>query len=58
MPILDTPDAFAQTFWEARPAPKAKSEKKKPAAKSATPKRGRPSKHKSPFTVIDGDRKE
>lgn len=57
MPILDSPDAFAQSFWETRPAPKAKADKKK-SAKSSSPKRGRPTKRKSPFTVIDGDRKE
>jgi hypothetical protein len=58
MPVLDRPDAFAQTFWETRPAPRAKGEKKKPTAKSSTSKRGRPTKRNSPFTVIDGDRKD
>lgn len=58
MPILDSPDAFAQSFWGTRPAPKAKTDNKKKSAKSSSPKRGRPTKRKSPFTVIDGDRKE
>jgi hypothetical protein len=58
MQLLDSPDTFAQTFWETQPAPKAKGDKKKPAGKSSASKRGRPSKHESPFTVIDGDRKD